>query len=252
MRTSARTPNLLSNLSKNEYVVFSLLWFGNGTNSNHLEKCSIITKTYQLCKGVKLNGPAKSKLHEYPSPIIGKGYRWNVGTLKDARNRSHTIHLKTNCWTYNCFHVVLSEAQPSFVHLPTFVGGNYLSIWTAWSHAQHNPFPWVLIQLKLHLIVNMQWQGHLRKYPRHHCPLTPCPHHGDPHHPYYFEVHLQNTPIKYKGMQKHAILVPPPNPHHHANKPRWYPFHWNLGSAQPIGISINLAKLVNYIKVIFL
>jgi hypothetical protein len=25
-----------------------------------------------------------------------------------------------------------------------------------------------------------------------------------------------------------------------------------LGSAQPIGISINLAKLVNYIKVIFL
>jgi len=128
VRTSARTPNLLSNLSKNEYVIFSLLWFGNGTNSNHLEKCSIITKTYQLCKGVKLNGPVKSKLHEYPSPIIGKGYRWSVGTLKDARNRSHTIHLKTNCWTYNCFRVVLGEAQPSLVHLPTFVGGNYLSI----------------------------------------------------------------------------------------------------------------------------
>jgi hypothetical protein len=33
-----------------------LLWFGNGTNSNHLEKCSIITKTYQLCKGVNSMG----------------------------------------------------------------------------------------------------------------------------------------------------------------------------------------------------
>jgi hypothetical protein len=28
-----------------------------------LEKCSIITKKYQLCRGVKLNGLAKSKLH---------------------------------------------------------------------------------------------------------------------------------------------------------------------------------------------
>jgi hypothetical protein len=67
-----------------------------------LEKCLIITKTYWLCWGVKLNGSAKSKLYQYPSPIIGKGYRWGLCALKDAQTWSHTIHLKTNCWTCNC------------------------------------------------------------------------------------------------------------------------------------------------------
>ncbi len=79
MRILTRAPNLLNIMSKNAYVVFSLLWSKNGTNSNHLEKCSIITKTYRLCRGVNFNGPAKSKLHLYPSPIIGKGCRWGVG-----------------------------------------------------------------------------------------------------------------------------------------------------------------------------
>jgi hypothetical protein len=63
LRTSARGRNLLNTMFKNAYATPSLLWFGNGTNSNHLEKCSIITKTYQLCQGVKFNGLAKSKLH---------------------------------------------------------------------------------------------------------------------------------------------------------------------------------------------
>ncbi len=80
----------------------SLLWSDNKTNSNHLETCSIITKTYWLCWGVKLNGLKKSKLHWYPSPIIGKGYRWGIGALKHAQIRSYTMHLKTNCWTCNC------------------------------------------------------------------------------------------------------------------------------------------------------
>ncbi len=75
----------------------SWLWSTNGTNSNHLENCSIITKTYQLCQGVKLNGLKKSKFHQYPNPIIGKGYRWGVGALKDAQIWSHAIYIETNC-----------------------------------------------------------------------------------------------------------------------------------------------------------
>jgi hypothetical protein len=47
---------------------------------------------YQLCRGVKLNGPAKSKLHWYPSPIIGKGCKWGVGALKNTQIQSHTIY----------------------------------------------------------------------------------------------------------------------------------------------------------------
>jgi hypothetical protein len=31
-------------------------------------------------------------------------------------------------------------------------------------------------------------------------------------------------------MQRHAIMVLPPNPHHHAIEPKWYPPCWNLGS----------------------
>ncbi len=63
VRTSIGSPNLLNTLSRNAYVAFSLLRFGNGTNSNHLEKRSLITKTYWLCRGIKFNGPKKSKLH---------------------------------------------------------------------------------------------------------------------------------------------------------------------------------------------
>ncbi len=63
VRTSTWTLNPLNVLSKNAYVVISILRFGNGINSKHLEKYLIITKTYWLCWGVKLNGPIKSKIH---------------------------------------------------------------------------------------------------------------------------------------------------------------------------------------------
>jgi len=40
-----QTPNLVSILFKIPYVIFSLLQFNNGTNSNHMVKYSL-TKTY--------------------------------------------------------------------------------------------------------------------------------------------------------------------------------------------------------------
>jgi hypothetical protein len=46
VKTLAGAPNLLNTLFKNAYVTPSLLQFGNGTKSKHLEKCSIMTKTY--------------------------------------------------------------------------------------------------------------------------------------------------------------------------------------------------------------
>ncbi len=104
MTTLTRAPNLQNTMSKNPYVVISLLQSGNATNSNHLEKCSIITKTYRLCQDVKFNGPRKSKLHRYPSLIIGKGCRWSVGALKDVQTWSHTIHVETN-WR-NCNYIL--------------------------------------------------------------------------------------------------------------------------------------------------
>jgi hypothetical protein len=55
VRTLAGTLNSLNIMSKNAYTAPSLLRFSNGTNSNHLEKCSIITKIYWLCRGVKQN-----------------------------------------------------------------------------------------------------------------------------------------------------------------------------------------------------
>ncbi len=63
VKTSVGTPNLLNMSSRNAYVAFSLLQSSNGTNSNQLEKCSIITITYWLCQDVKLNGLTKSKLY---------------------------------------------------------------------------------------------------------------------------------------------------------------------------------------------
>jgi hypothetical protein len=57
----------------NAYYYSSLLWSNNGTNSNHLKKCSIVTKTYQLCHIIKFNGLVKSKLHQYPNSMMGNG-----------------------------------------------------------------------------------------------------------------------------------------------------------------------------------
>jgi hypothetical protein len=145
MRISIRAPNLLSILSKNAYVVLSFLRYKNGTNSNHLEKCSIITKTYRLYQGVNLNGPTKSKLHLYLSPIIGKGCRWGVGV--DASTSSHTIHLETNCWTCNymprhqycvwnklCVHRTPKWPNSSWTCITTKVGENYFTIISLCKH----------------------------------------------------------------------------------------------------------------------
>ncbi len=71
MNISTRMPNLLNMLSINAYVVPSLLWFSNGTNISHLNKCLIITKTYQLYCITKLRRPTKSRFHKYLSPIMG-------------------------------------------------------------------------------------------------------------------------------------------------------------------------------------
>ncbi len=60
MRTSTKTPNLFNIISKNAYATPSLLQSDN--NSNDLKKCYIMTKTYRLCLGIKLNGLTKFKL----------------------------------------------------------------------------------------------------------------------------------------------------------------------------------------------
>jgi hypothetical protein len=64
MRILIGAPNLLKTLLKNAHVVIARLWSSNGTNSNHLDKCLIITKTCCLCYTIKLNSLAKSKLHK--------------------------------------------------------------------------------------------------------------------------------------------------------------------------------------------
>ncbi len=92
MKISTRAPNLFCTLSKHAYDAPSLLQSNNGTISDHLEKCLMINKTYWLRWGVSFNGLAKFKFNQYPSPIIGKGYKWNVGALKDVHIQSHTIH----------------------------------------------------------------------------------------------------------------------------------------------------------------
>jgi hypothetical protein len=89
MKVSIGAPNLFHTLSKDANDAPSLLRSDNGTNSDHLEKCSMMTKTYWLCWGVRLNGLVKFKLNQYPSPIIGKGYKWSVGALKSLYLVTH-------------------------------------------------------------------------------------------------------------------------------------------------------------------
>jgi hypothetical protein len=140
MTTSVGALSLLNSMSKNAYA--SLLQFGNGTDSNHLEKWLIIIKTYRLCWGTKFNELAKSKLHQYPSPTIGKSYRWNKFLNLQLHPLPPILYLEQIICSLNpkigptpceaCsqgFQVVPGEAQPSFVHLPTFVKGNYFPIW---------------------------------------------------------------------------------------------------------------------------
>ncbi len=79
----SRMRNLLNTPSINAYVAPSLLWFTNGTNTNHLNKCSIITKTYQLYCIIKLSRLAKSINTLTPSWAI-YGCKWSVGALNDT------------------------------------------------------------------------------------------------------------------------------------------------------------------------
>jgi hypothetical protein len=54
-----------------------------------LKNAKLITKTYQLCRILKFNGLRKSKLYQYPSPMMGNGYKWSVGALNDVYIWSH-------------------------------------------------------------------------------------------------------------------------------------------------------------------
>jgi hypothetical protein len=65
----------------------------SATNSTHLEKCSIITKTCLLCLLVIGKDPAKSKLHQNPKPIIGNNYNWDIGALKEVCTLIEERHL---------------------------------------------------------------------------------------------------------------------------------------------------------------
>jgi hypothetical protein len=59
-----RAPNFSNTMSRIAYIVPLLLWSNNGTNFSNFEKCSIITKTYQLFHIIKLNESPKSKFHQ--------------------------------------------------------------------------------------------------------------------------------------------------------------------------------------------
>ncbi len=85
-----------------------------------------------------------------------------------------------------------------------------------------------------------------------HCLLIQYPHLGNPHYLVPPKVHPQNIPTKYISIQKHAILVPLPNPYPHATKPFCYPHHWNLGFDSTHQHSINLTNFMNNIKIILL
>ncbi len=63
-------------IQKMHICFISLLRSINGTNSNHLKKYLIITKTYQLCHTIKFNGSSKFKLH------MSQPYPW----ARDQRN----------------------------------------------------------------------------------------------------------------------------------------------------------------------
>ncbi len=81
----------------NPLTIFVLKW----CQFNHLENCSITTNTHWLKWTIRFNDIVKSKLHWYPSPMIGKGYKCGVGALNDAWTWLHTMHFETKCWTSN-------------------------------------------------------------------------------------------------------------------------------------------------------
>jgi len=68
----------------------------NGTNFKCFQKCSIITKTYLLCHIIKFIGLAKSKFHQFPSPMMGNNDKWSVGELNDIQYNSITHHTSRN------------------------------------------------------------------------------------------------------------------------------------------------------------
>lgn len=118
----------------------------------------------------KFNGFKNSKLHQYPSPIMGNGYKWGVGALNDEWIRSYTIHQKKfsehivaspNINTMSKIkyksikpendtafyehviqglHVVLGKTLPTFICLSTPIRSNHLPILTTWPmHAPITP-----------------------------------------------------------------------------------------------------------------
>lgn len=56
-----------------------------------------IWKNVQLWWTFEFNNLTKSKLHRYPSPMINKGCKWNVGALNDAYvARTHYLPMHFN------------------------------------------------------------------------------------------------------------------------------------------------------------
>ncbi len=82
-------------------------------------------------------------------------------------------------------------------------------------------------------------------YSRHHCPLAQYFHLGNPHYLVLFEVHPQNIPIGYIGIQKHVILVLLPSLSSSCGI--LLIGIWIL--TQPNGILINLINPMNNIKI---
>jgi hypothetical protein len=86
-------------------------------------------------------------------------------------------------------------------------------------------------------------------YSEHHCPLAQYLRLGNPHYLVLREIHTQNIPIWYIGIQKHVILVLLSNLYQARVVSSSLDFgFWIL--TQPDGISINLINLMNNIKMI--
>ena len=73
VNTSTCVPNRTETRFKMTLATNSDEFWGKTTSSIHLLKFSTITKTYFAPHDIRISGPAKSKFHQYPKSIIGKG-----------------------------------------------------------------------------------------------------------------------------------------------------------------------------------
>ncbi len=105
------------------------------TFNNHLEKCSIITKTYQLCHIINFNGPTKSKLHRYLNFMMGNDSKWNVDALNNVWIQSYNAQRKTNRWIAIAFHATNTMVMINykFVERPKWPN----SLWTCHTWPSH-------------------------------------------------------------------------------------------------------------------